>query len=74
METPVQEIDKSNFNDFKTLDIVAFSKTAPGAMGDAGAVVIVTTDRRVFHTNPDFGSISTDQVYQVCPPKRRRRP
>jgi type I restriction enzyme M protein len=68
METPVQEIDKSNFNDFKTLDIVAFSKTAPGAMGDAGAVVIVTADRRVFHTNPDFGNISTDQVYQVCPP------
>lgn len=68
MDTPIQEIDKSNFKRFKNLDIVAFLRAAPGAMGDAGAVEIVTFDRCVYHANPDFGDISMDQVCQVCPP------
>ena len=48
------EINKSNYKNYDFRDIVAFSCASPRAMGDRGAVVIVTTEGCVYHTNPYF--------------------
>ena len=41
----------SNHQDFKDLDIVAFSYAFSGAMGDPGSVVIVLADGTVHYAN-----------------------
>jgi ADP-ribosylglycohydrolase len=62
------EITSANYKDYTFLDIVAFSSAHPGAMGDRGAIVIMTTDGCVYHTNPYYGDISEEEAGQICPP------
>lgn len=62
------EITKANYKEYLPLNIVAFSFASPGAMGDSGAIVIVTTGGVVYLANPFYGDISEDEVFQVCPP------
>ncbi len=62
------EITKANYKDYTSLDIIAFSSAHPGAMGDRGAIVIVTSDGCVYHTNPYYEDISEEEANQICPP------
>jgi hypothetical protein len=62
------EITKSNYKDYVSLDIVAFSFASPGAMGDSGAIIVVTKDGCVYRANPFFEDVSEEEVFQVCPP------
>ena len=45
------EITQSNYQDFKELDIIAFSCAECGAMGQQGGIIMVDTQGRVYHTN-----------------------
>lgn len=62
------EINKSNYKDYDFHDIIAFSIASPGAMGDRGAVVIVTSEGKVYHTNPYWGDMTEEETFQICPP------
>ena len=61
------EMTKSNYKNYDFHDIVAFSCASPGAMGDRGTVVIVTTEGSVYHTNPYFGDMTEEETFQICP-------
>jgi len=61
------EITKSNYKNYDFHDIVAFSCASPGAMGDRGTVVIVTTEGSVYHTNPYLGDMTEEETFQICP-------
>ena len=54
--------------DYVPLDIVAFSFASPGAMGDSGAIIVVTGEGHAYRTNPFFEDISMEEAFQVCPP------
>lgn len=63
----VIKLTKDNYNDYDLLDIVAISIASGGAMGDPGAIEIVTSGGKVFYANPLYEDISTEQVFTACP-------
>ena len=50
----VKKLTRENYKECTGLDIVAFSSAAPGAMGDAGAIEVVTTKGEVYYANPFY--------------------
>lgn len=64
----VKKLTRGNYKECIGLDIVAFSSAAPGAMGDAGAVEMVTSKGDVYYANPFYEDIELEQVFEVCPP------
>ena len=64
----VKKLTRENYKGCTGLDIIAFSSAAPGAMGDAGAVEVVTSKGEVYYANPFYEDIEMEQVFQVCPP------
>ena len=64
----IKKLTRDNYNECTGLDIVAFSSAAPGAMGDAGAIEVVTTKGEVYYANPFYEDIEMEQVFEVCPP------
>ena len=64
----VKKLTRDNYKECTGLDIIAFSSAAPGAMGDAGAVEMVTSKGEVYYANPFYEDIEMEQVFQVCPP------
>ena len=67
------EISKSNYQDYCSLDIVAFSYAAPGAMGEGGSIYIITDNGSVYHTNIVYGDMTLEDAFLVCPPLRECR-
>jgi len=64
------EINASNLNDYMGLEIVAFHWAAPGACGEHGGIVFITSDGNVYHTNyvlPKYG-ITEDDLCKIFPP------
>lgn len=64
------EINADNLNDYLGLEIVAFHWAAPGACGEHGGVVFITSDGNVYHTNyvlPKYG-ITEDDLCRIFPP------
>ena len=64
------DINASNLNDCLGLDIVAFHWAAPGACGEHGGVIFVTSDGKVYHTNyvyPEYG-VSDEDLCKIFPP------
>ena len=64
------EINADNLNDYLGLEIVAFHWAAPGACGEHGGVVFITSDGNVYHTNyvlPKYG-ITEDDLCKLFPP------
>ena len=64
------EINADNLNDYLGLEIVAFHWAAPGACGEHGGVVFITSDGNVYHTNyvlPKYG-ITEDDLCKIFPP------
>jgi ADP-ribosylglycohydrolase len=64
----VIKLTRDNYKECIGLDIVAFSSAAGGAMGDAGAVQVVTSKGEVYYANPLYEDIDMEQVFEVCPP------
>lgn len=64
------EINASNLNDYLGLDIVAFHWAVPGACGEHGGVVFITSDGNIYHTNyvyPEYG-ITEEDLCKIFPP------
>ena len=63
------EIDELNYQDYLSLDIVAFSFARGGAMGDPGGIIIVDSDGQVYHANYCYGrhSIKSEHIKAVIP-------
>lgn len=64
------EINADNLNDYLDLDVVAFHWAAPGACGEHGGVIFVTSDGKVYHTNyvyPEYG-VTSDDLCKIFPP------
>jgi len=62
------ELLKENYKDYLPLDIAAFSFAFAGAMGDAGGVVIITTDGQVYYFNyveQDFTGVEIDAILPI---------
>ena len=53
MRLNATEINASNLNDYLGLDIVAFHWAVPGACGEHGGVVFITSDA-FFFSEPDI--------------------
>ena len=64
----IKKLTRDNYKECTGLDIVAFSSAAPGAMGDAGAIEVVTTKGEVYYATPFYEDIEMEQVFEVCPP------
>ena len=62
-KSAVIKLTKDNYNDYDLFDIVAISIASGGAMGDPGAIEIVTSKGEVFYANPLYENISMVQVY-----------
>ena len=67
------QITSSNYKNYDSLDIVAFSCASPGAMGDGGAIIVVTTDGNIYYANPCKGDISEEEALEICPPMKECR-
>ena len=61
------EITASNYKDYTSLDIVAFSFAQPGAMGEPGGVLIVDVTGQVYHTNYCYGGIDYNHLLEIVP-------
>ena len=61
------ELSKENYKDYLPLDIAAFSYAFAGAMGDAGGVVIITTDGQLYYFNYVYQDFSKDDVDAILP-------
>ena len=61
------ELSKENYKDYLPLDIAAFSFAFAGAMGDAGGVVIITTDGQLYYFNYVYQEFSKDDFDAILP-------
>ena len=63
------EITESNYRDYLSLDIVAFSFAYEGAMGEMGAIYIISRDGKIYHTNYCQGDdpIDTNHINDIIP-------
>ena len=64
----IVEISKSNYQDYSSLNIVAFSYALGGAMGEGGGIYIITIDGKLYHTNIARGDMTIDDAIHICPP------
>lgn len=60
------EITSANISDYQDLDIIAFSFADGGAQGEGGALVIMTSDAKLYHTN-FVRTISWEEALILCP-------
>ena len=65
----VIEITESNYQDFTTLDIVAFSFAYEGAMGEMGGIYIIDRGGQIYHANYFMGDkcLDRDHIKDVIP-------
>ena len=65
----VIEITESNYQDFTTLDIVAFSFAYEGAMGEMGGIYIIDREGQIYHANYFMGDkcLDRDHIKDVIP-------
>ena len=62
------EVYSSDLDDYLGLEIVAFHWAAAGACGEGGAVVFITTDGKVYHSNYVYpGFITIDDLLRIFP-------
>ena len=60
------EITSQNHQEFKGLDVVAFSLAHAGAQGEGGGINIITSDGKLYHTNI-VRSIEIGEAFAVLP-------
>ena len=57
------EITESNYQNYQSLDIIAFSFAYEGAMGEPGAIYIIDRDGKIYHANYCYGNDCIDTVH-----------
>ncbi len=62
-------ITESNYQDYLSLDIVAFSFAYPGAMGDPGAIIIIDRNGQIYYANycNDNNYIKREHIKDIIP-------
>ena len=71
----VIEVTQSNLQECINLDIIAFLWAAGGACGEGGAVVFITKDGQVYHSNYVYpGFIVREDLFKIFPPLSEFRP
>lgn len=62
-------ITDSNYQDYLSLDIVAFSFAYEGAMGEPGGIYIIDRDGQIYHANYFMGDdcLDRDHIKDVIP-------
>ena len=63
------EINESNYKDYCSLDIAAFSFAEPGAMGMPGGIEIIDTQGQCYYTNYCHGHnwIKFEHLMEIIP-------
>ena len=63
------EISESNYRDYMSLDIVAFSFAYEGAMGEMGAIYMIDRDGQIYHANYCQGNdpIDPSHIKDIIP-------
>ena len=63
------EISESNYQDYFSLDIVAFSFAYEGAMGEMGGIYIIDRGGQIYHANYFMGDdcLGRDHIKDVIP-------
>lgn len=63
------EITESNYRDYMSLDIVAFSFAHGGAMGEPGGIVIIDRNGTRYHANYCYGNdhLQPDHIKDIIP-------
>ena len=69
MNMEIIEISESNYQDYTNLDIVAFSFAYEGAMGEMGAIYIISRDGKIYHANycQSDDPIDTNHINDIIP-------
>lgn len=60
-------ITKDNYTDYDLHDVVAISIATGGAMGNPGAIEIITSNGGVFSADTINEDITLEQVFTICP-------
>ena len=69
------EITQANLEDCLKLNLIAFHWAAGGACGEGGAVVFITKDGQVYHSNYVYpGFITREDLFKIFPPLSEFRP
>lgn len=65
----VIEISEYNYQDYLSIEIVAFSFAFPGAMGEGGAIYILDNEGQIYHANyrKENDGISTEHIKDIIP-------
>ena len=63
------EISNSNYQDYLSLDIVAFSFAYEGAMGEPGGINIIDRAGQIYHANYCFGDnlLDSKHIKEIIP-------
>lgn len=61
------EITESNYMDYCSLDIAAFSFAQPGAMGEPGGIKIIDAQGKFYHTNYCREVICYEHLLEIVP-------
>ena len=63
------EVTESNYQDYSSLDIVAFSFAYEGAMGEMGGIYIIDREGQIYHANYILGDdcIDREHIKDVIP-------
>lgn len=63
------EISNSNYQDYLSIDIVAFSFAYAGAMGEPGGINIIDRAGQIYHANYCFGDnlLDSEHIKEIIP-------
>ena len=63
------EITESNYWEYQSLDIVAFSFAYAGAMGESGGIIIIDRAGQIYHANYCFGDnlLDSEHIKEIIP-------
>lgn len=65
----VIEISETNYQDYSSLDIVAFSYATAGGMGEGGGIYIIDREGQIYHANCYRGDncIKQEHIKDIIP-------
>lgn len=65
--TELIELSPENYNKHLPLDLIAFSYASGGAMGEGGAIILVSKTGMAYHLNYIYDEWKYDIINTLCP-------
>ncbi len=62
------KITKENYQAYTAINVVAFSYAFAGAMGEGGALYILSASKEMHHINTIKSGLTKEQIWEICPP------